>query len=252
MKLNKFLEFKEVDFDPIKSFYLKDTLNPKVWKGSEIDEDIRKNLLQIGSDFYKSLELKADVQDIVIIGSMCNYNWDNKYSDFDLHVLIDFSQINDDYELVEKLADFAKKKWNFENDIIISGYDVEIALQDINDFKNSVKEGKYSTFSLMRNKWIAKPNRVEFTPNEDLIREKAESIMSKVDMIENGVDKMKYSKFNSKITKVWKKIKSLRSSGLEEGGEFSLGNLIFKLLRRNGYISKIMNLKKYAYQKQFD
>ena len=50
--------------------------------------------------------------------------------------------------------------------------------------------------------------------------------------------------------KIWKKIKNFRQSGLEEG-EFGLGNLVFKLLRRNNYISKVMNLKKMAYEKQF-
>jgi hypothetical protein len=30
---------------------------------------------------------------------------------------------------------------------------------------------------------------------------------------------------------------------LESGGEYSYENLTFKLLRRNGYIEKLMNLK---------
>jgi hypothetical protein len=34
--------------------------------------------------------------------------------------------------------------------------------------------------------------------------------------------------------------------------EYSVGNLLFKLLRRNVYVSKIMELKKYAYDKQFE
>lgn len=250
MKLNMFLEFKESDFDPIKSFYLKDELNPDVWDGFEIDSDIRKKLLQIGRDFFEGVGLEVEVKDIVIIGSMCNYNWSEKYSDFDLHVLIDFFEISDNYDLIEKMADLAKKKWNFENDILIKGYDVEISLQDIGDFKKSIKEAKYAAFSILNNKWILKPKRVEFEPDEELIREKSESIMSKIDMLEKKVDKWDYNKFKPKIDKIWKKIKNLRQSGLEEG-EFGLGNLVFKLLRRNNYISKVMNLKKRAYEKQF-
>ena len=43
---------------------------------------------------------------------------------------------------------------------------------------------------------------------------------------------------------MWDKIKNYRKSGLEsEGGEFSIGNLVFKLLRRNGYIEKMIELK---------
>lgn len=250
MKLSKFLEFIESDFEPIKSFYLKDELNPKVWDGFKIDGDVRKKLLQIGQDFIESLDLGVEVKDITIIGSMCNYNWSEDYSDFDLHVLIDFFEISDNYDLIEKMADLAKKKWNFENDITISGYDVEIALQDIGDFKSSIKEGKYAAFSILNNKWILKPNKVDFEPDEDLIREKSESIMSKIDILSKKVDKMDYVEFKPKIDKIWKKIKALRQSGLKEG-EFGLGNLIFKLLRRNSYISKIMSLKKHAYEKQF-
>lgn len=77
--------------------------------------------------------------------------------------------------------------------------------------------------------------------------------MDKVDDIEEQVDEDKYESFKEKIDKVWKKIKDLRKSGLEsESGEYSIGNLVFKLLRRNGYIGKIMELKKYAYDKQFE
>ena len=32
MKLQKFLEFKKSDLDPVKSFRIQDELNPKVWK----------------------------------------------------------------------------------------------------------------------------------------------------------------------------------------------------------------------------
>jgi hypothetical protein len=40
------------------------------------------------------------------------------------------------------------------------------------------------------------------------------------------------------------KLKKFRQSGLESGGEYSYENLTFKLLRRNGYIEKLLNLKK--------
>jgi hypothetical protein len=39
------------------------------------------------------------------------------------------------------------------------------------------------------------------------------------------------------------KIKKFRQSGLESGGEYSYENLTFKLLRRNGYIEKLLNVK---------
>ena len=108
-------------------------------------------------------------------------------------------------------------------------------------------------FSLLNNKWLAKPEKVDFTPDDDEIREKAKSAMMAVDDLEEEVDEDKYEQFSEKIKKVWEKIKNYRKSGLDsEGGELSLGNLVFKLLRRNGYIEKVMKLKRYAYDKQFE
>jgi hypothetical protein len=46
-----------------------------------------------------------------------------------------------------------------------------------------------------------------------------------------------------KTISLYKKIKTFRQSGLESGGEYSYENLTFKLLRRNGYIGKLINLK---------
>ena len=93
---------------------------------------------------------------------------------------------------------------------------------------------------------------VEFEPDEKMIKKKSKTIMLQVDDIEDQIDEDKYESFKQKIDRVWTKIKDLRKSGLEsESGEYSIGNLVFKLLRRNGYIGKIMELKKYAYEKQF-
>jgi hypothetical protein len=41
--------------DPIKSFYIKDELNPKVWEGFDINENVREALLKIAEDFMALL-----------------------------------------------------------------------------------------------------------------------------------------------------------------------------------------------------
>ena len=45
------------------------------------------------------------------------------------------------------------------------------------------------------------------------------------------------------MNKVKDKLKKYRVAGLEEGGEMSDENLVFKVLRRNGYIEKLFNFK---------
>jgi hypothetical protein len=248
MKIEKYFEFVQADLEPVKSFRLKDELNPKVWDGFEIDDEVREDLLRIAEDFYTSTTLEADVKDIILTGSLSNYNWSEKYSDYDLHILIDFTKVNQDVELVKKYVDAAKNNFNKEHEIYIKGYEVEVYIQDISE------EHKASgMFSLLNNKWIVKPKKIDFEPDEEQIKEKGKSVMMSIDDLEDEIDEDKYEKFIEKINKVWEKIKNYRKSGLDsEGGEFSTGNLVFKLLRRNNYIGKIMKLKRQAYDKQFN
>lgn len=253
MKLNKFYEFVQSDFEPIKSFHLKDDLNDKIWDNFDLDEEVRRGLLRIGQDFFEGTDIKTDVIDIVLCGSLCNYNWSERYSDYDLHIIVDQKDIDDDLEVAEKLCDFAKKLWNSQHDIKISGYEVEVAIQDQEDLKTAIKTGRMGgAYSLMKDEWIKKPIKADFEPDEKLIRSKAETVMVDVDNLEEQFEDDEYESFKEKLDKVWKKIKDFRKSGLEsESGEYSIGNLVFKLLRRNGYISKVMDMKNKSYDKQF-
>ena len=247
MKLVKYFEFNQQDLEASKSFRVKDELNPKIWDDFKIDDEVREDLLKIAEDFYASTGLEADVEDIVLTGSLANYNWSEKYSDYDLHILIDFTKVNDAIELVKKYVDSAKSVWNKEHDIKIKGYEVEVYIQDISEPHKST-----GVFSLLNNKWNVKPEEFDFEPDEDMIAEKGKSVMMMVDELEEQVDEDKYDAFIEKVQKVWERVKNYRKSGLEsEGGELSMGNLVFKFLRRNGYVGKIIDLKRKSYDNQF-
>ena len=45
------------------------------------------------------------------------------------------------------------------------------------------------------------------------------------------------------IEKLHEKIVKMRKAGLEKGGEFSTANVVFKELRRQGYIDKLADCK---------
>jgi hypothetical protein len=253
MILQKFFEFNKKDLEPIKSFYLKDNLCPKLWDDLNLDKEVRENLLQIGKDFFDSVEVDCEVKDIVFCGSLCNYNWSNKYSDYDLHIIVNYKDIDENLELVEKFCDYAKKKWNLDHDIFLKGFEVEVAIQDEKDFKESIKTNRMGgAFSVMKNKWLKKPEKSEFVPDEKTIIKKAGAIMDVVDEIKSKIEEDEYPVIEKKLDSIWKKIKKSRQSGLEEGGELSTGNLIFKLLRRNGYVEKVMEMKKTSYDNQFN
>jgi len=170
-----------------------------------------------------------------------------------LHIIIDFSDVDEDYDLVENLCDLAKKVWNSQHQIRIKGYDVEIAIQDSEVMFQEIKDGKMGgVFSLQKNEWVKKPEKIEFKPNERQIKEKSKNIMMSIDEIDEESKTKEFNQLESKITRVWKKIKDYRKSGLEsESGEFSMGNLVFKLLRRNGYIDRFMETKRKLYDSQF-
>ena len=76
--------------------------------------------------------------------------------------------------------------------------------------------------------------------------------MFKIDDMESDLENdYNYEKLSEKVLKIWKKVKDNRQKGLDKEGEFSIENLVFKLLRRNGYIKKLLDLKSNVYDKQF-
>lgn len=246
--IDKFFEYvTQKDFEPIKSFYLQNTLNPKIWHNFKIDDEIRESLLKIANDYVEHLELEdTEIDDIMLTGSNSNYNW-SEYSDFDLHIIFDFEKINEDTTLVKKYLQTASKLWNEEHDLLIKGYEVEVYAQDINE--PHVSSGE---FSLLNNKWIKKPSKEDFEPDEELIKRKAGVLMDRIDDLEIDFKyHFNYKDLSEKVKKLWKKIKGNRQKGLYKEGEFSIENLVFKLMRRNGYIGKLISLKSKIYDKQF-
>lgn len=247
-KFFEYLEQKDGKYEPIKSFYLKDKLNSVVWTDGDekVNRKIREDLLEIANDYFENLEIGAKLQDIVFTGSLANFNW-SEYSDFDLHLIFDFGEVNEDEELVRKFLDAVEKVWKLQHDITIEGFEVEVYCQDS-------KQEHFSTgqYSLVKDKWLVKPTRENFVPDEELIKRKAEKIMESIEDLENDLaEDEDYELISAKLKKVWKKIKDSRSAGLQREGEYSVENLVFKLLRRNGYIGKILDVKRKAYDKQF-
>ena len=103
-------------------------LNPEFWNqpGEKLDPEIREQLLKIAQDFINGSQAAgAPLKDITFTGSLANFNY-SPFSDVDLHVLFDFSDINEDEELVREYFQAAKSVWNFTHDIRMKGYEVEI------------------------------------------------------------------------------------------------------------------------------
>lgn len=243
-----FREFQsQAQFEPIKSFYLKDDLNRKIWdEDDQMFDDLRYELLEIAYDYLDFLEIEIDIEDIILTGSLANYNW-SEYSDFDIHLIFDFGDVDENKELVQKYLDASEKVWKFQHDLTIKNYPVELYCQD-----SKADHTSTGVYSLVNDEWIRKPKKESFEPDEELIKSKASKIMNEIKDLENDLKEDVDSEVILKrLKKLWKKTKDSRQAGLQKDGEFSIENLVFKLLRRNGYVERLLDVKKKAYDKQF-
>ena len=206
--------------------YHKD-LNPVAWDGETMKSDVRARLLEIADIFIDYLEIdNFEVFDIVLTGSMANFNW-TKYSDFDLHVVTDYDYLNCP-NLAEAFYQAKKKIWNDNHDITIGGYDVELYVED-ND-EPPVSQGM---FSIMNNKWLNVPEHNPPSVDAYEVNSKAQLMIDTVTRV------LRDAKDPVDLKKLMEKIRNMRRAGLDEGGEFSVENLVFKILRNRGYIKHI-------------
>jgi hypothetical protein len=229
----------------LSSFAMRQNLNPKIWKSDDkINSPVRKKLLKIADDFVEFLDIPwVEIKDVTLTGSLANYNW-SKYSDIDLHVIINFEDIGENEVLVKDYLDSKRKIWNDSHEITIHGFEVEIYCQDENEVHHST-----GVYSLEDNKWVVQPNRNEPDLNRDMIKRKASELMTKMDEIIEISKDGNHNEVLNQYEKLWDKIKKMRKTGLEREGEFSYENLVFKVLRRSGYIEKFLEIKTNAYDK---
>ena len=99
----------------------------------------------------------------------------------------------------------------------------------------------------MNDEWDIKPEPQTFSVSEDAVNQKAEALMSSVEMIEKLKSEGKFEEVYGEADRLRDKLSKYRQSGLETGGEFSVENLVFKALRNNEYLSRLSDLKREAY-----
>ena len=100
-----------MNYNILNEYQTQTELNPKLWDGDELKPKLRLGLLKIARAFYKSLGIDADIKDITLTGSNANYNW-SRHSDLDLHLIVNYKDINDNEILVKELMNAKKSLWN--------------------------------------------------------------------------------------------------------------------------------------------
>lgn len=225
------------------SFQLKPSLNPEFWDKEELRKDISDQLMLIAQEFFDGLKSPENlvIKDVIFTGSLANYNW-SKYSDVDLHVIVDFETVDTDEEFIKQLFDSYKNLWNNNHNITIKGYDVELYLQDIRETLSA-----NAVYSVKRNKWLLKPEKEKFKLNRNIIKKKALTFIDKLKDVKKVYAEEEYQKALDKSQELKDKIKKYRKSGLESGGEFSLENLVFKVLRRTPFMEVLNDINSKSY-----
>ena len=241
------VESSDISLD---SFKLKNNLNGKVWdKDGNLDPKVRLSLLEISDDFWKECEIKwVKPESAILTGSICNFNW-SRFSDIDLHLIVDFSKIHENSDFVKEYFNEKKNTWNSNHkDLKIYGYPIELYVQDVDD---DVTSG--GIYDLYENKWVRKPSKDELSPlmlDKYAIKKVSARIMTEIDDLYNAFmnekDKHRIELIGRKCKKLKKELKELRDEGLEDS-EMGFGNICYKVVRRSGYLDKLRTLRNKIY-----
>ena len=211
-----------------------DRLNHRLWDRTEhLHPEVKDRLMAVARDFAEFLGIPdLDIRDITISGSNAAYNY-TENSDIDLHLVVEIPRVKHD-EVYRELFNAKKYQYNDEHDIRIGGADVELYAQPSDQPHHS--QGIYS---LLRNAWVSVPRRHRAKIDDSSVRAKYEDLVHRID---DAVNSDNYKR----IANLQRKIKTMRQVGLEQQGEFGVDNIVFKLLRVNGFIKKLIDARNRA------
>lgn len=247
-QIDEMISPEEINVD---SFEVKDSLHPRFWNDEQrLDPHIRRALLVIAKDFIDEYNLgEYVIDDIIMTGSLANYNWSEEFSDIDLHIIMDTTQLSEDPSLAKSISDAMRNVWNkTHTDISVGGFPVELYIQDTHEPHKSS-----GVYSLLDDEWKTSPSldKLSGEIEEDEIKTRAAEYMNLIDKIEmmyNDIDPLQMYHCCAKLLD---KIKAERASGLtnDDAAELTTGNLIFKSLRRSGHIEKLIDIKRRCFDR---
>lgn len=215
-----------------------DELNPKLWNKAVVKSireeeyflkpEVERKLKEIAAAFIKFLDIpKEAVIDTVITGSSASYNY-TEHSDIDLHIIVNPDKVHDNCPIVGEYLLSKKSEFNQKHDIYI--YDIPVEVYAEVEGQGTVHNGLYS----LNTGWVDYPKKIKPTTNDMAVKAKYEEYAEAAKEVKDG----------DLAEKLLDKIKKMRKAGLAEEGEFSVENLVFKKLRDNGVIEKLMKVKK--------
>jgi hypothetical protein len=210
----------------------KSDLNPLLWSNGTLRPEVRTALMKTAADFKQFVEIPFEVEDIVITGSQASYFY-NKHSDLDLHLIVDYSNIDCDTEL-EELFDTKRLLYNTKTNIKIRGIDVELYVED------KKLPAKGASWSLKDNQWITEPNPAESIEIDAAEIDRMYRVWRKIILFVIRSNDVKTSK------KLLDLLRKYRKLGLKQTGEYGVANLVYKTLRNEKVLEKLSNFLEQA------
>lgn len=216
-----------------------DRLCPDLWdEYKHLDPRTRVNLLRMAYDFYERTKFSAPIIDVWLMGSIANYNWTPE-SDIDVHIIIDFSQLKMPPETASKVAKTAGAQWNKEHEVTIKTHKVEINIQSAKAQKPYVT----GIYSLVKDQWIRFPCPMNVIVNKPLVQKKYGEMKK---CVESAIK----SGNREKMKKIKDYLDDFRQSGLDVGGELSVENIVYKILRSKGLVKALKDSITAVYDKE--
>jgi len=197
-------------------------LNPKIWQDDKLDLEVESKLEDIARAFEDFIGVDLNVVDYTITGSNANYTW-TEHSDLDLHLIVKGEVTAEARELFN-----AKKAlWGEQHEITIKGLPVECYVQGENEEHHST-----GVYSIVKHQWLVEPKKIKPEVDDAAVEAKKDSMI-------HDIETALLSKDLEKIRSVKDRITKMRKAGLERAGEWSVENLVFKILRNLGLIDEI-------------
>ena len=207
-------------------------LNKDLWSDEgKLDPEVWRALDRIGKEWaeFASIPKKA-IKDVILTGGNANYNY-TKFSDIDLHLVVDKDMINCP-DVLDDYLQSKKQLWALTHDVTVKGQPVELYAQD---YKDPFRKGQ-GIYSLKSNKWLQEPTKYKIDRNHPEVKRKVKDYMFHIDTLidSKSDDRAAFKRLKGRL-------KGMRSAAIEKGGETAPENLVFKELRNRGYLDKMNN-----------
>ena len=207
-----------------------ETLNPKLFNDKKkLDPEVWQTLNKIGKEWASFANIPAAaIKDVIVVGGNANYNY-TKHSDIDLHLVVDKKGIKCQ-GLIDDYLQSKKQLWALTHDITVKGQPVELYAQD---YRDPFREGQ-GVYSLRANRWLQEPKRVKFNSKSPEVVNKVKDITFQIDsLIDSKSDDIDAFK------QIKRRLKIMRATAIEKGGEYAPENLAFKELRNRGVLDRM-------------